>query len=111
MEAHAVVDDHLPVEVVEGPDPEVAVLQQLGDGDGPVVNPVEERRHSGRLVQGPGPRRVVMNPVVTLPVGEHGRGPSTQPCVRRLGRVQRFLLQWPPDPLVIGVERTGRPQG
>ena len=43
MKAHASVDDHLSVEMVEGADPEVAVLQQFGDGDRPVVDTVEER--------------------------------------------------------------------
>ena len=82
MEAHALVDDHFAVEVIEGADPEVAVLQQLGNGDGSVVDAIEERRHGGRLVQGARSCSVVMDAVITLPVGQHGRRPAPEPLVR-----------------------------
>ena len=78
MEAHTLVDHHLAVEVVERAHAEVAVFQQFGDGDGPVVNAVEKRRHRRGLIQGVRLRSVVMYSVHALPMGQHGSRPAAE---------------------------------
>ena len=109
MKAHALVDDHLAVEVIERADAEVAVLQQLGDGDGSVVNAVEERRHRRRLVQGVRLRRIVVDPVLTFPMGQHRRRPAAEPLVRGLRGGQRVPLPASRPGSISGSERTGLP--
>ena len=95
VEAHALVHDHLTVEVVERAHAEIPVLQQLRNGDGPVVDAIEERRHRRRLVQGVRLRRIVMDLVRALPVGQHGPCPAPESHRGRLGRCQCFMLRRP----------------
>lgn len=33
-------NDHLPIEIVEGANPEITIVQQVGAGDGPFVDPL-----------------------------------------------------------------------
>jgi hypothetical protein len=70
-----VQDDHLAVEPVERPHPEVAVLEQLADGEVAVVGPGHERvdrRGLEDLVRLP---CVAVPPAAPIPVGEHRPGP------------------------------------